>query len=88
MAIANTILKETKMGDMTVVHGKSVITGTTDTGDAATGLTKVYMMHLNVAGSAQKGCSINETFPLNSGDVTIVKETNDGTCYWTAYGLK
>lgn len=87
MTIVNTIISRTVFGDRKVVYGKSVISGDVATGDVATGLNSVEMFHMNVQGATQKGCSINESFPLASGDVTCVTETNNQTFYWMAIGL-
>lgn len=86
MAIATTIFNTTACGNRRMVSGKSVLSGNVATGDVVTGLDYVDGFCVNVAGATQKGCSVNETFPLNSGDVTVVVETNDGTFYWTAFG--
>ena len=87
MAIANTILGRSLMGNYKVVVGKSVLSGGSTSGDVATGLSQVVMFHMNVYGATQKGCSVNEALPLASGDVTCVVETANGTFYWTAIGV-
>ena len=87
MAIANTIIDRTVWGDKRVVYGKSVISGDTNTGDVATGLSRVEMFQVTVSGATQKGCSVNETLPLSGGDVTVVTESNNQTFYWLAIGV-
>lgn len=87
MAIANTINSQTVFGNKRIVEGKSVLSGTTNTGDVATGLKRVEQFFIAVAGSSQQGSSVNETLPLAGGDVTVVVETNDSTFYWMAIGI-
>jgi len=87
MAIANTIIDRTVWGDKRVVYGKSVISGDTNTGDVATGLSKVEILLPVVKGATQKGFSVNEDFPLSGGDVTVVTESNNQTFYWLAIGV-
>jgi hypothetical protein len=84
MAIANTIIRRGVFGNLKYVIGKSVISGGTNTGDAATGLDQVDIFIPITGGSSQKGIAVNETFPLASGDVTIVNESNNATTYWIA----
>lgn len=86
MAIATTIIKRTVFGNEKVVMGKSVISGGTDAGEVETSLRQVTSFHMTVQGSTQKGCNVNETFPLKSGTVTAETESNDQTFYWVAYG--
>lgn len=87
MALATTITAQTVFGNKRVVYGKGVISGSTDTGDVETGLNTVESFMITVAGGTQKGCSVNETFPLASGDVTVFTESNDQTFYWMAIGV-
>lgn len=86
MAIANTIIRRTVIGNLRLVLGKSVLSDGTNTGDVETGLSRVEHFNIETSGSAQKGTSVNETLPLSSGDVTIVSESNDATVYWMALG--
>lgn len=86
MALATTIISRTVWGDKKVVYGKGVISGTTDTGDVLTGLNSVEMFLMAVQGGTQKGCSVNESLPLASGDVTVVTESDDQTFYFIAIG--
>lgn len=87
MAIANTIIAKTVFGNKRVVIGKSVLSGTTNTGQVATGLKRVEAFFLNVYGATQKGSSVDESFPLEGGDVDVVVESNDGTFQWMAVGI-
>ena len=86
MAITNTTFSRTIFGNKRVVMGKSVISGGSSGGDVVTGLDYVESFLMNVEGSSQQGCSVNETLPLSSGDVTIVVETANSTVYWEAKG--
>ena len=87
MAIATTILGRSIEGNYRHIYGKSVLSGTTNTGDVVTGLSQVVYFQMNVYGGTQKGCSVNEALPLASGTVTAVVESNDGTFYWEAVGV-
>ena len=87
MAIATTILGRTVEGNYMHIYGKSVLSGTTNTGDVITGLSQVIYFQMNVQGATQKGCLVNKTLPLASGTVTAVVESNDGTFYWEAVGV-
>lgn len=86
MTIVNTIIRRSVFGNMKIVLGKSVLSGTTDTGDVATGLRTVESFHATTEGSTAKAVAVNETLPLAGGDVTIVTESNDATIYWEAKG--
>lgn len=86
MAITTTILRKTVEGDNRVVFGKSVLSGSTNTGDVATGLDNVEFFSFVTKDTAQKGGAVNEDFPLAGGDVTIYTESNDATIYWRAEG--
>ena len=86
MALATTITDWTYWGDKKVVYGKGVLSGTTNTGDVATGLKRVGAFFLVQKATAQKGVAVNEDFPLAGGDVTIYTEDNDATFYWFAIG--
>lgn len=86
MTIANTIFARTVMGDKKVVYGKSVLSGGSSSGEVVTDLNRTEQFFMNVAGATQKGCSVNETFPLTKGTITAVVETANGTFYWMAIG--
>lgn len=88
MAFTSAILESrTIWGDKVIVYG-SFTNGAGDSGgDIATGLNNVEMCMLTHSGAAAVASapSINETFPLAGGDVTIVTTTGaDG--YWIAVG--
>ena len=86
MTITTTIIKRSIFGDMRVVHGKSVLSGSTNTGDVVTGLNRVDSFTMIPVGTTAKATCINETLPLSSGNVTCYTEDNDMTFYWTAMG--
>lgn len=86
MTIVTTIIHKTVFGNRRVHYGSAVISGGTDTGDVNTALSGVDIMTMNVKGATQKGSSIDETFPLSGGDVTVVTESNNQTLYWKAIG--
>jgi len=86
MAIATTIQHKTVFGDMKVHYGKAVLSGGSSSGDVVTGLGHIDHMQVTPEGSAEKGCAINETFPLASGDATVVMESANLTFYWMAIG--
>ena len=86
ITIVNTIFSRTIFGNKRVVMGKSVISGGASGGDVVTGLDYVESFIPTISGASQQGCSVNETLPLSSGNVTIVVETADSTVYWEAKG--
>lgn len=86
MAITTTINSKTASGDKRIVEGKSVLSGGDSTGDVATGLSVVDQFFLIAAGGTQMTCSVDETLPLASGDVSVVIETANSTFYWMAIG--
>ena len=91
MTIVTTELKKGSAGNVKMIFGKSVISGTTDTGNVAVDLKVIDIFVPITKDSAQKGFAVNEDFPLanNSGQgcqVTIHMESNDGTAYWLAIG--
>lgn len=78
MAWSSEVLKKTYFGDMAVVMGNwdgAAVTG----GDIATGLKKVYHIELQHKGTAVEAAVavVNETMPLNGGDVTVVCTSGD-----------
>lgn len=87
MAFSSTITETTVFGNKRVAYG-TFTNGVSDTGgDIETGLNRVDFIHLQVTGSAvdTNAPAVNETFPLASGNVTIVTTANtDGI--WVAYG--
>ena len=86
MTIVNTIFRRSVFGNMKIVIGKSVLSGSTNTGDVETGLRQVKSFTITEAGSSAKANSVDETFPKAGGDVTAVTESNDATFYWEAKG--
>ena len=86
MSITTTILRQTVYGDNRVVFGKSVIAGGSSTEDVATTLNHVefFTIQLNTS-TPTYGASV-ETFPLDSGDVTVKFSANDQTFFWKAEG--
>lgn len=87
MAVVTTVFNTTSYGNRRMVSGKSVYSGGSASEDIETGLDYVDGFNAIVGGATQKGVSLDETLPLNSGTLTVVKETNDGTVYWTAFGF-
>lgn len=88
MAIANTRLSTTYFGDKAIVFGKSVISGTTATGDvdlATMHLKEVDIFLGTVKSATASGVNCNEDFPCKN-DITVVTHNNDETFYWVAIG--
>jgi len=85
MAITTTITRRSIFGNMKIVIGHSVLSGTTNTGDVATGLSSIEFFIPVTESNAQKGISVNETLPC-SDPVTVVTESNDATFDWEAHG--
>ncbi len=86
MAIANTTIRRTVMGNMRVIIGKSVLSSGATGGDVVTGLARVESFIVTPEGGTQLGHSVNETFPLSKGDVTVEMESANTTFYWEAKG--
>lgn len=87
MAFSSTITETTVFGNKRVAYGTFTNGGSDTGGDIETGLNRVDFIHLQVTGSAVDANSpaVNETFPLASGNVTIVT-TADTDGIWVAYG--
>lgn len=87
MAFAYTIEDRENMGDTWKVWGTFTNTGGGTGGDIKTGLKKVYYMKLQHTAAAVVADApvCDETFPLSSGDVTIVT-TADADGIWEAFG--
>ena len=84
MAFTITEKEETVFGNKRVAIGVYTNDGGSTGGDIATGLTRVLNVTLQPQGSAVSANQpvVNETFPLSSGDVTIVTSSNEvGTFY-------
>lgn len=89
MAFSNSRTRTERMGRRTVVYGTFTNGTSVDTGgDVNTGLNRVEMFHAICDGtSVQPGkpVQIDETLPLDDGDVTIVTDAGyDGV--WEAKG--
>jgi hypothetical protein len=85
MALASSVSGQTVVGDLRMVWG--TFTSDTTTGDINTGLTSVFTMAVTAKGSSivADAPTINETFPLASGDVTVICTTST-VGYWVAWG--
>jgi hypothetical protein len=59
-------------------------------GDVITGLSRVFMFYIQPTGDAVNSneASVNETFPLNGGDVTVKTDSDSETYGWLAIGVK
>ena len=86
MAITTTIIRRSVFGNMKIVLGKSVLSGSASTGEVVTGLRQVESFHMDENGSTAKATAVNEDFPLAGGTVTAHTESNDATFYWEAKG--
>ena len=83
MTLTTTIVRKTIFGNMKIVIGYT--TNDSTGGDVATGLRVVEAFFAQGLGSSAVEMGINETFPLNSGDVTVV--TENGIAFsWMAIG--
>jgi len=85
MAITTTILAQ-DVTSQRRVFGKSVLSGTVSTGDVATGLNNVIAFNAITKSTTPGYVSVDETFPLASGAVSIKTSENDATVYWEAVG--
>jgi hypothetical protein len=87
MAFSSTITETTVFGNKRVAYGTFTNGGSDTGGDIETGLDRVDAIHLVHSGSAVVASApvVNETFPLASGDVTIVTVA-DADGFWIAYG--
>lgn len=86
MAITTTINRQTVQGDNKVVFGKSVLSGASNAETVVTGLSRLDFFQFITNGATQKGQAVNADFPLASGSVPIITESNDATVYWKAEG--
>jgi len=87
MAWSTSILKKYVFGNRRVHIGSFNSAGATG-GDITTGLKRVEICILQHSSDAVAGdhATINATFPLASGSVTVVSTSGD-TGYWIAIGL-
>ncbi len=83
MTLTQTIDRRTVVGNLKMVMGHC--TNDSTGGDVATGLRRVESFVLTPLGGTAVEHSVNETFPLDSGDVTVVTE-NAINFSWIAYG--
>lgn len=87
MAFTYTISRRTITGNVRTVYGTYTNAGGDTGGDIPTGLSRVETFQITQTGAAVTTGApvVNETFPLSSGDVTIVTDAGaDGT--WLAIG--
>ena len=87
MAFSTTITRTTLMGNRRVVYGTYTNSTAGDTGgDVITSLQRVEDFQMTVTGAAVASApSANESFPLSSGTVTIVADSNTNGL-WKAIG--
>lgn len=83
MTLTTTIDRKSVFGNMKIVIGHCANDSTG--GDVATGLRRVEMFIPVGLGAAAVEIAVNETFPLDSGDVTVVTE-NAIAFSWMAIG--
>jgi hypothetical protein len=86
-AFTSTITSQTVFGNKRIVYGTYTSSAGATGGDVSTGLNQVevFMLIPNAAAVATNASVVNETFPLASGDVTIVSDA-DQVGYWFAIG--
>ena len=83
MTITTTIIRRSVFGNMKIVVGSCANDSTG--GDVETGLNSVEAFCPTVLGGTIYGFSVNETFPLAGGAVTVVTQT--GIAFsWIAFG--
>ena len=87
MAFTITIDERGVMGDKRYVYGKYVNDGGSTGGEVTTGLSFVNSFQYQEKGSAVVGnrSVVDESFPLSSGDVTLVTNSNE-TGNFIAFG--
>jgi len=88
MAFTYTVNSDELHGKTRIVTGNYTNAGGSTGGDIKTGLTTVYHVNLQPKGSAILANQpvVNETLPLEKGDITIVNTANEvGT--WVAVGI-
>jgi len=88
MAFTVTILDRSVAGNKRVVTGLCVNDGGSTGGEITTGLNRVDHIQLQGKGSAvqSNAAVVDETFPLASGDVTVVTDA-DKSFYFRAEGV-
>ena len=87
MAFSSEVTRETVFGNVRIKWGTFTTSSTETGGDIETGLTRVHFLVAQHSGDAAVASSpsVNETFPLSGGDVTIVT-TESKSGYWFAIG--
>ena len=87
MAFSSATTETTVFGNKRVTYGTFTNAGGSTGGDIETGLDRVDAIHLVHSGTVVVASApvVNETFPLASGDVTIVTVA-DASGFWIAYG--
>ena len=83
MAVTNTTIRRTIMGNKRVVVGSTANSGTG--GEIVTGLKYIEHFTCNATGGTAAEISVNEAFPLSKGDVTVVTESSVALI-WMAIG--
>ena len=85
MALVSSITGQTVFGNKKITYG--TFTSDTTTGDITTGLSGVDTMMITAKGSSvvADAPTINETFPLAGGDVTVIC-TSSTVGFWLAVG--
>ncbi len=77
---------EQVFGASKVVFGTFTSAGGSTGGDIKTGLARVDCIYMTASAAAVGNAPVaNETFPLSSGDVTIISDANE-TGTWFAIG--
>jgi len=86
-AFSSTITGSGIKGDKRYAYGSYTPSGGSTGGDITTGLSSVHTMYLQPSGGTVRAAqpTVDETFPLTSGNVTIVT-TADEAGYWYAEG--
>ena len=87
MAFTITINARGIFGDLRYVMGKYVNDGGSTGGEVTTGLNRIVSFQMKEKGSSTlaNGSVVNESFPLEKGDVTIVTNSNEEGSF-TAFG--
>jgi hypothetical protein len=88
MAITTVVIGKTVYGNKKVHYGTYTLSGAATTGDIETELDQVHGGMVGALGAliVADAPTIDETFPLADGDVTIIGTANSSGC-WVAVGL-
>lgn len=86
-AFTSTVLSQTVAGDKAIAYGTYASSGGAVGGDIDTGLSNAEIVVLQPRGTsvATNASVVNETFPANTGSVTIVTDANQ-VGGWIAIG--